>query len=70
MIPANCKRLASFRSILVDQLLDSTPARTFSGLNCETTSLLPQYNYTMNTKDEETAKFAKWTVNINMLIVC
>jgi len=50
----------------VDKLLDSTPARTFSGLNCETTSLLPQY--TMNTKDEETAKFAKWTVNVNMLI--
>lgn len=42
---------------------------SFEEVDGESTMLLPQYNKSGNSADEKLAKFVKWTVNINLLIV-
>lgn len=66
-------------NLIVDELLDGTPAMSFEEVDGETSTLLPQYNsYAKgdgedgtggNSADEKLAKSVRWTVNLNLLIV-
>ncbi|KAF8319166.1 uncharacterized protein EI90DRAFT_2941043, partial [Cantharellus anzutake] len=51
----------------VDTLLDSVPRRA-PETNGETTSLLPQYHPTENTRDAKDARFVRWTIHVNLII--
>jgi len=55
--------------ILVDELLDGAPPMSLEEVDGESTMLLPQYHTSGDSSDEKLAKFVKWTVNINLLIV-
>lgn len=71
LLPPLCPSYAiySLRLILVDELLDGTPVVSFDEVDGESTMLLPQYSKSSNSADEKLAKFVKWTVNVNLLIV-